>query len=137
MASKTTTSETSATSAHWKQLIEQLNGRELLPHRMRVEMLIFLARALAMYRGNALYSGETEAVRELMLCWIERLLIAQGMARMQTFRRHVRVLLPQLTDELEHWVRQALLSRQIGYPLTNAHMSALFFEAFNEVEHAA
>lgn len=129
--------ETLATSQHWKRLIEQLDGRELLPHRLRVDVQIFLARALAMYRSNALYAGEAKAVRELMLCWIERLLVAQNMARLQTFRKHVKVMLPQLTDELEHWIRQALLSRQIGYPLTNAHMNALFLEAFNEVEHVA
>lgn len=137
MISNPTVSDTLATSQHWKRLIEQLDGKELLPHRLRVDALIFLARALAMYRANALFEGEMRAVEELMLSWIERLLEAQNLARTPTFRAHVQILLPQLTDELEHWIRQALLSRQIGYPLTKAHMSALFFEAFNEIEHVA
>jgi hypothetical protein len=86
-----------------------------------------------MYRSDALYATEMKAVRELMFCWIERLLIAQGLARFRIFRRNSRVLLPRLMDELEHWIRQELLSRQIGYPLTHAHISALFHEAFTEV----
>lgn len=135
MSTKVSTYDTIATSQHWKSLIEQLNGRDLLPHRLRVDTQIFLARALAMHRTDALYPEEAKAVRELMVCWIEQLLAAQDIARLSTFRKHSKVLLPQLTDELEHWLRQALLSRQIGYPLTNAHMSALFLEAFNEVQH--
>lgn len=87
-----------------------------------------------MYKSGALYDGEMKAVRDLMVCWIERLLVAQG-SRLRTFRTHARVLLPQLTDELEHWIRQALLARQIGYPLTHAHISVLFQDAFAEVEH--
>jgi hypothetical protein len=90
-----------------------------------------------MYRSNALYDVDVKAVDELMLCWIERLLVSQNMARINIFRKHSSVLLPQLTEELEHWIRQALISRQIGYPLTNAHMNALFYEAFNEVGHDA
>lgn len=135
MLPNSTVSDTLATSQHWKRQIEQLDGKDLLPHRLRVDALIFLARALAMYRANALYDGEMRGVEELMLSWIERLLEAQDMARIHTFRTHAKVLLPQLTDELEHWIRQALLSRQIGYPLTKAHMSVLFLEAFNEVDH--
>ena len=90
-----------------------------------------------MYNTNALYAGEMKAVRELMFWWIQRLLIAQGLARLRTFRRHAKVFLPQLTDELEHWIRQALLARQIGYPLTHAHIRVLFQDAFAEVEHVA
>jgi hypothetical protein len=135
MSTKVSTYDTIATSQHWKRLIEQLNGRDLLPHRLRVDAQIFLARALAMYRTDALYADEAKAVRELMVCWIEQLLTAQDITRLPTFRKHLKVLLPQLTDELEHWLRQALLSQQIGYPLTNAHMNALFLEAFNEVQH--
>ena len=119
------------------RLIRQLDNKELLPHRLSVDTLIFLARALAMYKTDALYASEMRAVRELMFWWIERLLIAQGLARLRTFRRHAKVLLPQLTDELEHWIRQALLARQIGYPLTHAHISVLFQDAFAEVEHVA
>jgi len=130
-------SETLATTQHWMRLIRQLDNRELLPHRLSVDTLIFLARTLAMYKADALYDGEMRAVRELMFWWIQRLLVAQGLARLRTFRRHAKVLLPQLTDELEHWIRQALLARQIGYPLTHAHISVLFQDAFAEVEHVA
>lgn len=90
-----------------------------------------------MYNKNSLYDGEMKAVRELMYWWIGRLLIAQGFERLQTFRRHWKVLLPQLTDELEHWIRQALLERQTGYPLTHAHISVLFQDAFDEARDAA
>lgn len=90
-----------------------------------------------MYKRNALYDGEMKAVRDMMVCWIERLLVAQGLARLRTFRKHAKVLLPHLIDELEHWIRQELLSRQIGYPLTHAHISVLFQDAFAEVEHVA
>ena len=122
------------TSQHWKYIIERLANAELLPHQLSVDALIFLARALEMNRCGALYAGEIKAVRELMYCWIERLLVAQGLARLRPFRRHAKVLFPQLRDELESWVHQALLSRQIGYPLTTARMSGLFQEAFAEVE---
>ena len=130
-------SETLATTQHWMRYIQELDNSELLPHRLRVDILIFLARVLAMYRTDALYDGEMKGVRELMYRWIERLLMAQGLARMRIFRRRWRVLLPQLTDELEHWIRQELLSRQIGYPLTHANISVLFLDAFTEVEQTA
>jgi hypothetical protein len=116
------------------RFILRSGNSELLPHRLPVDTLIFLARVLAMYKSDALYAGEMKGVRELMYCWIERLLIAQGLARMRIFRRQWRVLLPQLTDELEHWIRQELLSRQIGYPLTHANIRVLFLDAFAEVE---
>lgn len=128
-------SETVATTQHWMRLIQRLRNNELLPHRLSVDILIFFARALAMYKSGALYDGEMKAVRDLMVCWIERLLVAQGLARLRTFRAHVKVLLPQLTDELEHWIRQALLARQIDYPLTHAQLSVLFLDAFADVEH--
>ena len=128
-------SETLATTQHWMRYIQRLDNGELLPHRLPVDTLIFLARVLAMYRSDALYDGEMKGVRELMYRWIERLLIAQGLARFRTFQKHWKVLLPALTDELEHWIRQALLARQIGYPLTHAHISVLFQDAFSEVEH--
>lgn len=130
-------SETLATTRHWMRYLQELDNSELLPHRLRVDILIFLARVLAMYRTDALYDGEMKGVRELMYRWIERLLMAQGLARMRIFRRQWRVLLPQLTDELEHWIRQELLSRQIGYPLTHANISVLFLDAFTEVEQTA
>jgi hypothetical protein len=130
-------SETYATTKHWMRLIRQRDDSELLPHRLHVDMLVFLARVLAMYNTNSLYDGEMRAVRELMYWWIERLLITQGLARLRTFRRQWKVLLPQLTDELEHWIRQALLERQIGYPLTHAHISVLFQDAFDEAKDVA
>jgi len=130
-------SETLATTQHWMRYIQELDNSELLPHRLRVDILIFLARVLVMYRTDALYDGEMKGVRELMYRWIERLLMAQGLARVKIFRRRWRVLLPQLTDELEHWIRQELLSRQIGYPLTHANISVLFLDAFTEVEQTA
>jgi hypothetical protein len=130
-------SDTLATTQHWMSLISQRDNSELLPHRLHVEMLVFLARVLAMYNTNSLYDGEMKAVRELMYRWIERLLIAQGLARLRTFRRQWKVLLPQLTDELEHWIRQALLERQIGYPLTHAHINVLFQDAFDEAKDVA
>jgi hypothetical protein len=130
-------SDTLATTQHWMRLIRQRDNSELLPHRLPVDTLIFLARVLAMYDTNSLYDGEMKAVRELMYRWIERLLIAQDLARLRTFRRHWKVLLPQLTDELEHWIRQALLERQIGYPLTHAHITVLFQDAFAETKDVA
>lgn len=130
-------SETLATTQHWMRYIQRLSDSELLPHRLPVDTLIFLARVLAMYKTDALYDGEMKGVRELMYRWIELLLLKQSPTRMRTFRKRWKVLLPQLTDELEHWIRQALLSRQIGYPLTHAHISVLFLDAFAGVEHAA
>lgn len=124
-----------ATSRHWKYVIERLDNTELLPHRLSVDALVFLARALEMNRSGALYANEIKAVRELMFCWIERLLVAQGLARLRRFRSHPEVLYPQLTDELERWVHQALVSRQIGYPLNHARMGALFQDAFAGIEH--
>jgi len=123
-----------ATSQHWKYVIERLDNTELLPHRLSVDALVFLARALEMNRSGALYANEIKAVRELMFCWIERLLVAQGLARLRRFRSHPGVLYPQLTDELERWVHQALVSRQIGYPLNHARMGALFQDAFAGIE---
>lgn len=137
MPSNANPSETVATSQHWKHLIQRLDNNELLPHRFRVDALVFLARALAMYKCDALYAAEMKAVRELMFCWIERLLVAQGFARLHVFRRNTAALLLPMMSELEHWVHQELLSRQIGYPLPNAQMSALFGEAFSAVEHVA
>ena len=127
-------STTLATSQHWKHVIERLDNTDLLPHRLSVDALIFLARALEMNRCGALYANEITAVRDLLVCWIERLLVAQGLARLRPFRRRAKVLLPLLTDELERWIHKALLSRQIGYPLTQTHMGGLFQEAFAEVE---
>lgn len=137
MPLQNSTSETLATTKHWMHLIERLDSKELLPHRLPVDTLIFLARTLAMYNGNALYAGEMKAVRDLMSSWVGRLLVAQGLERLQIFQKHAKVLLPQLTDELEHWIRQALLSRQIGYPLTHAHISVIFLDAFTDVEFTA
>jgi hypothetical protein len=140
MPLQNSSSETLATTQHWMRHIQRLADGELLPHRLPVDTLIFLARVLAMYRTDALYDGEMKGVRELMYRWIERLLIKQGKqapTRMRTFRKHWKVLLPQLTDELEHWIGQALLARQIGYPLTHAQISVLFLDAFSEVEHPA
>ena len=119
------------------RLIQRVENSELLPHRLPVDTLIFLAKVLAMYKSDALYAGEMKGVRELMYCWIERLLIAQGLVRLETFRTRSKILLPQLTDELEHWIRQELLSRQIGYPLPHANIRVLFLEAFAGIEHAA
>jgi len=123
-----------ATSQHWKYVIERLDNTELLPHRLSVDALIFLARALAMNRSGALYANEIKALRELMFCWIERLLVAQGLTRLRRFRTHAGALFPLLADELERWVHQALLSRQIGYPLNHARMGALFQDAFTDIE---
>ena len=130
-------SQTLATTQHWMRLIQRVDDRELLPHRLPVDTLIFLAKVLAMYKSDALYAGEMKGVRELMYCWIERLLVAQRLVRLETFRKHWKILLPQLTDELEHWIRQELLSRQIGYPLTHANIKVMFVEAFTAIEHAA
>lgn len=130
-------SQTLATTQHWMRLIQRIGDIELLPHRLPVDTLIFFAKVLAMYKSNALYAGEMKGVRELMYCWIERLLIAQGRMRLETFRTRWKILLPQLTDELEHWIHQELLSRQIGYPLTHANIKVLFLEAFTGIEHAA
>lgn len=137
MQPQNSASQTLATTQHWMRLIQRVENSELLPHRLPVDTLIFLAKVLAMYKGDALYAGEMKGVRELMYCWIQRLLIAQGLVHLETFRTHWKILLPQLTDELEHWIRQELLSRQIGYPLTHANIKVLFLEAFSGIEHAA
>lgn len=126
-------SETKLATVQWMGRIERLDNRDLLPHRMPVDMQIFLVRLLAMGQGGALYQSEEKALRELIHVWIERLLEAQDRSRVAVFRKHAAVLLPRLSDELEHWIRQDLVARFIGYPLTHAHIKALFKEAFDEL----
>ncbi len=117
---------------HWKDDFKHLNSEHLLPKDLPIELLISVARSVAMYKDGALDRNEMKGVWELLQCWIERLLDAQDVERLAIFKKHASILLPLLADELDLWVRMELVTRQIGYPVYDLKLAALFQNQFQE-----
>lgn len=117
---------------HWKAELLHREGDQLMPKNLPVEVLIRIARSMAMYKDGALDRFEMEGVWELLKYWIEKILNGQHSGRLQLFQTHSDKLLPELADELDLWVRMELVSRQIGYPIYSIAISGLFATQFQE-----
>lgn len=117
---------------HWKEDFEQLPPNLLLPAALPAELLISVARSLAMYKDGVLDRAQMKGVWELLECWITRLLDAQDGERHAFFKKHSHTLLPELADELDLWIRMEIVSRQIGYPVYEVTFATLFSTHFQE-----
>jgi hypothetical protein len=125
---------------HWKDDFKSLKSEFLLPKKLPTELLISVARSMAMYKDGALDRKEMKGVWELLQCWIERLLDAQDVERLVLFKKHTSVMLPLLADELDFWVRMEVVSRQIDYAAYELTLATVFnnqFEEFAETFKAA
>lgn len=117
---------------HWKAELLLREGDQLMPKNLPIEVLIRIARSMAMYKDGALDRFEMEGVWELLKYWIEKILDAQHPERLHLFQKHADKLLPELADELDFWTRMELVSRQIGYPIYSIAISGLFTTQFQE-----
>ncbi|HEY8606426.1 MAG TPA: hypothetical protein VIM12_04850 [Noviherbaspirillum sp.] len=117
-------------ATRWKAEFLHREGDELMPKQLPVEVLIRLARSMAMYKDGALDRFEMEGVWDLLKYWIEKLLDAQDPSRLQRFQKKTDELLPTLADELDLWIRMELVSRQIGYPIYTIAITGLFATQF-------
>lgn len=94
---------------HWKEDFQRLDSDQLLPERLPIELLISVARSLAMYKDGALDRKQMKGVWELLDCWIGRLLDAKDARLHAIFKEHSKALLPGLVDELDLWIRMELV----------------------------
>ena len=114
------------TALHWKAELLHRAGPDLLPGRMPIEVLIHVARNMAMYKDGALDRFEMAGVWDFLRFWVDKLLNAQHEDRRQALQDNPEVLLVQLVEELDVWVRLELVSRLVGYPLYSITISELF-----------
>lgn len=115
---------------HWKQDFLNLDSSQLLPSALPTELLISIARSLAMYKDGALDRKEMLGVWAVLETWIGRLLDAKDEQLKAIFSRHRKHLLPKLADELDVWIQMELVSRQIGYPTYKLTFATLFIDQF-------
>lgn len=121
------------TALHWKAELLHRAGPDLLPGKMPIEVLIHVARNMAMYKDGALDRFEMAGVWEFLNFWVDKLLNAQHEDRRQALRDSPEELLLQLVDELDLWVRLELVSRLVGYPLYSITITELFRSQFADL----
>lgn len=119
-------------ATHWKAEFLHRQGDELMPKQLPVEVLIRIARCMAKYKDGALDRFEMEGTWDLLTFWIEKLLDAQHPDRLALFQKKHDILLPDLVDELDLWIRLELVSRQIGYPIYSITITGLFESQFKQ-----
>jgi hypothetical protein len=118
---------------HWKIELLHRSGQNLLPRFLPLEVLIYVARKMALYKDGALDRHELEAMWSFLTFWVEKLVDAQDAGRLHLVQKSPERLLPQLVDELDLWVRLELVSRQIDYPIYDLTVATLFQTQFSEV----
>ncbi|MEO8839508.1 MAG: hypothetical protein ABI351_12445 [Herbaspirillum sp.] len=117
---------------HWKAELLHREGRELLPEFLPLEVLIYVARKMALYKDGALDRHEMEGVWSFLTLWIEKLLNAQSVSRLSVFQKRSDDFLATLVDELDMWIRLELVSRQIDYRIYNISITSLFQSQFKK-----
>lgn len=121
------------TALHWKAELIHRVGPELLPGKLPMEVLIHVARNMAMYKDGALDRFEMAGVWDFLRFWVDKLLNGQHAERRQALVEDSGDLLLQLVEELDLWIRLELVSRLIGYPLYSITLAELFHTQF--IEH--
>jgi hypothetical protein len=115
---------------HWKAELLHRDGQRLLPSKLPIEVLIHVARSMAMYKDGALDRFEMEGVWEFLRFWVNKLLDAQHESRGCVLAEGPNDLLESLVDELDLWIRLELVSRLIGYPIYSLTITELFQHQF-------
>lgn len=124
-------------ATYWKAEFLHRQGDELMPKQLPIEVLIRIARSMAMYKDGALDRHEMEGIWDLLTFWLEKLLDAQHPHRLALFQKKHDALLPELVDELDLWIKMELVSRQIGYPIYSINITGLFESQFQQAFKAS
>ena len=118
---------------HWMEDFEKLESSRLLPSDVPLELLISVARSLAQYRDGSLDETDASGTWELLKVWIGRILLAQDASRYAIFKKHSDHLLAGLAEELELWVQQELITRQVGHPTYEVKLGTIFVDQFDSL----
>jgi hypothetical protein len=115
------------------QLKVELNGRigkNLMPSGFPIEFLISWCREVAKHDDGVLDPQQDDELFDMLNSFLEGLLLAQGVERLNFFRKNRDSLFDALARELDKIVHNELVSRIIGYDINHVELEDLFREHF-------
>ena len=107
-------------------------GKNLMPSCWPIESLISWCREIAKHEDKVLSIEDNNQLVDLLKSLIEGLLIAQDADRLNQFRENRDSLLNELIHGLDGIVRNALVSKIVGYDIDPVALKDIFRDHFPE-----
>jgi hypothetical protein len=102
----------------------------LMPSRWPTECLISWCREVAKHNAGALAPNEDDDLFEVVNSFIEKLLLAQDIERLFTYRRNSTTLFDHLAHDVDGLVTKELVARLTGFGIDRIALKELFFNHF-------